>query len=193
MKVSVGHGAGTFNIALDMALKLADTESVYFVENDYLHTSDAPSVLEEGLEFGFSFVTLYDHPDKYLNPSEGGNPFCEGKSEVTRVYRTNTSHWKLTNSTTMTFAAKASTLRKNEAIIRKWTSGNHPYDYQMFLEIIASGHTLSSPIPGLSTHGEVRWLTFGTNWEKLALTQISNKGELSNTRETTSIAHKTDK
>ena len=35
--VSVGHGAGTFNLALDEALTLDDDEIVYFIENDYLH------------------------------------------------------------------------------------------------------------------------------------------------------------
>lgn len=166
MKVSVGHGAGTFNLALDMALELGDAESVYFVENDYLHTGDAPTVLEEGLHFGFSFVTLYDHPDKYLDPSEGGNPFCEGGSEVTRVYRTQSSHWKLTNSTTMTFAAKVSTLRKNVATVRKWTVGSHPYDFQMFLELVSGGNTLASAIPGMSTHGETKWLAPGVDWSR---------------------------
>jgi hypothetical protein len=39
--VSVGHGAGTFNLALDEAIKLDDDEIVYFIENDYLHTPDA--------------------------------------------------------------------------------------------------------------------------------------------------------
>ena len=35
--VSIGHGAGTFNLALDKALHWNDDEIVYFVENDYLH------------------------------------------------------------------------------------------------------------------------------------------------------------
>jgi len=36
-EVSIGHGAGTFNLALDMALAYDDETIVYFVENDYLH------------------------------------------------------------------------------------------------------------------------------------------------------------
>jgi hypothetical protein len=60
----------------------------------------------EGFELGASFVALYDHPDKYLDPSKGGNPYCEGGAEDTRVYLTTSCHWKITNSTTMTFAAK---------------------------------------------------------------------------------------
>ena len=69
--VDVGHGAGTFNLALDMALKFDDDEIVYFVENDYLHKDEAPKILEEGFSLGDNFVSLYDNPDKYLDPSKG--------------------------------------------------------------------------------------------------------------------------
>ena len=100
--VSVGHGAGTFNLALDKALKGKDDEVVYFVENDYLHRQQSPKIINEGLSLGASFVSLYDHPDKYLDPSKGGNPYCEGGAEDTRVYLTDSCHWKITNSTTMT-------------------------------------------------------------------------------------------
>ena len=37
VNVSIGHGAGTFNLALDIALKWKDDEIIYFVENDYIH------------------------------------------------------------------------------------------------------------------------------------------------------------
>jgi len=63
-EVSVGHGAGTFNLALDRALRLDDKEVVYFVENDYLHKQQSPKVIQEGLNLGSSFVSLYDHPDQ---------------------------------------------------------------------------------------------------------------------------------
>jgi len=39
--VSVGHGAGTFNLALDEALQYDDDEIVYFIENDYIHKPDS--------------------------------------------------------------------------------------------------------------------------------------------------------
>jgi hypothetical protein len=71
---SVGHGAGTFNLALDEALQSPDDEIIYFIENDYLHKPGSQQILEEGFELGASFVSLYDHPDKYLSPSRGGNP-----------------------------------------------------------------------------------------------------------------------
>ena len=103
MKVSVGHGAGTFNLALDKALTIDDDEIIYFIENDYLHKPNSQEILKEGFDLGASFVSLYDHPDKYLPPEKGGNPYCQGGAEDTRVYLTNSVHWKITNSTTMTF------------------------------------------------------------------------------------------
>ena len=165
--VSVGHGAGTFNLALDRALQGDDSEIVYFVENDYLHKQLSPEVLKEGFDLGASFVSLYDHPDKYMSPSIGGNPYCEGGAEDTRVYLTQSSHWKITNSTTMTFASTVGTLKRVEPIIRKWTEGKHPHDFEMFLELREQNELLITPLPGYCTHGETAWLTPLTNWSKI--------------------------
>jgi len=166
-EASVGHGAGTFNLALDKALKQDDEEIIYFIENDYLHKQNSPKILKEGFELGASFVSLYDHPDKYINPNEGGNPYCEGGAEDTRVYLTNSCHWKITNSTTMTFAAKVSTLKRTEPILRKHTSGTHPNDFPMFLELREQNELLVTSIPGYSTHGEVAWLSPLTDWSEI--------------------------
>ena len=165
--VSVGHGAGTFNLALDEALTYDDDEIIYFIENDYLHKPESQKILEEGFNLGASFVALYDHPDKYLNPRSGGNPYCEGGAEDTRVYLTNSCHWKMTNSTTMTLAAKVSTLKRVESILRKWTSETHPNDFQMFIELRNQGELLITPIPGYATHGETAWLSPLTDWSKI--------------------------
>ena len=166
-KVSVGHGAGTFNLALDVALKGNDDEIVYFVENDYLHKPNALNILLEGFELGASFVSVYDHPDKYLDPSRGGNPYCEGGAEDTRVYLTTSCHWKITNSTTMTFASKVSTLRRIESTLRKHTTGSYPEDFKMFLELREQNELLITAIPGYATHGETAWLSPLINWSQL--------------------------
>ena len=165
--VDKGNGAATFNIALDEALKMSDSDTVYFLENDYLHKPDSRVIIEEGLSLGAQFVSLYDHPDKYLSPNEGGNPYCEGGAEDTRVYLTESTHWKITNSTTMTFAAQVSTLKENESILRHHTSGVHPEDFKMFLELRYANKLLVTPIPGYATHGETAWLSPLTDWSKI--------------------------
>ena len=167
--VSVGHGAGTFNKALDFALNIPNQEEiVYFLENDYLHRLEADMVLQSAFDMhlGIEYVTLYDHPDKYMEPSQGGNPHCYGKAENTRVFLGKYCHWKITNSTTMTFAAKVRTLKADEQILRKWTSGTHPYDFEMFTELRNKGRQIISPLPGYATHGETKWLAPLINWKQ---------------------------
>jgi hypothetical protein len=167
INVSIGHGAGTFNIALDKALELPDNEIVYFVENDYLHKDNADIILYDGFHIGSDFITLYDHPDKYLDPSLGGNAFCYGGAENTRIYLGKYAHWKLTNSTTMTFASKVQTLKKTKNIIKKWTSGEHPHDFNMFIELLQNKYSLISCIPGYATHGETQWLCPLVDWNQV--------------------------
>lgn len=164
-KVSVGHGAGTFNLALTQALKYDDNEVVYFVENDYLHRHGSDRILLEGFNTGASYVALYDHPDKYIN---GANPEVEGGGELTRVLLTKSSHWKITNSTTMTFASKVKTLREDEEVLRSFTQGSYPRDFEMFLALRTNSRALITPIPGYATHGETAWLSPLTNWNDIS-------------------------
>lgn len=163
-RVKVGHGAGTFNLALNKALKWEDDDIVYFVENDYIHKPNSFEILLDGINTGSDYVSLYDHPDKYI---DGVNPFVEGGGELTRVFLSNLCHWKLTNSTTMTFAAKVKTLREDEKILRSFTQGSHPRDFEMFLALRDKNRSLITPLPGYSTHGETAWLSPLTNWNDI--------------------------
>lgn len=166
---SIGSGAGTFNYGLNFALTLDDNDVVYFLENDYIHKLNSNSILLEGIDVGGDYVSLYDHPDKYIPANRGGNPFIENDGgEVTKVYLTKSCHWKITNSTTMTFASKVKTLKEDESILRKWTNmGDYPRDFDMFIELREKGKVLLTPIPGYSTHGETAWLSPLTDWETI--------------------------
>lgn len=168
-RVSIGNGAGTFNYGLNFALTLDDNDVVYFLENDYIHKSNSDVILLEGINAGGDYVSLYDHPDKYIPAERGGNPFIENDGgEVTKVYLTKSCHWKITNSTTMTFASKVKTLKEDESILRKWTTmGDYPRDFDMFIELREKGKVLLTPIPGYSTHGETAWLSPLTEWGEL--------------------------
>lgn len=157
--VSIGHGAGTFNLALDEALQSSDDEIIYFIENDYIHLPGSPEILEEGFELGASYMALYLHPDKFIPPFKGGNPEVDyDGGYMTKIYRGKTQLFGMFNSTTMTFAAKVKTLKEDEPILRKWTSEKHPNDFQMFLELRDKGSALLCPLNTYSTHGETAWL-----------------------------------
>lgn len=107
--------SGSFNHLLLRELPNIDDEDlIYFVEDDYLHTTIAPILIQEGLR-EFDYVTLYDHPDKYGDFKGRRNPFVPGGrlSEKTQIIRIGSRVWRTTNSTTMTFASYAKTVRRD--------------------------------------------------------------------------------
>jgi hypothetical protein len=172
IRTNFGHGALSFNFCLNQVNILSDDTIVYFVEDDYLHRDGSVDIIKDGLNFvGANFVSLYDHPDKYLNPSEGGNPNCSNRSEPSRVYLGDMCHYKMTNSTTMTFAARVSSIKYFFPILNKWTLQRHPsgypYDYYMFLELIQNGATVVTPLPSYSTHIETHWLAPLIDWSSV--------------------------
>jgi hypothetical protein len=163
--VNGGSSAASWKLAFEFAQQFPDDDYVYFVEDDYLHRHNSYLVLMEGLERA-DYVSLYDHNDKYISSFDGGNPFIDDDGgEATKVFRTKSAHWKLTNSTTMTFATQLKTLRDDADVWHRWTmTGPHPHDFQAFLELNKKGRSLITPIPGWSTHCEERWASPGIDW-----------------------------
>lgn len=157
---SLGN-AGSFLYALDMALQLSDDEVVLFQEDDYIHRPGSRQALLEGIEIA-DFVSLYDHPDRYII----ANTIPE------YIFRTQSSHWRTIISNTMTFACKVETLRKSQQIIRNHCSGQHPHDNDMFIELRRNGYLFISPMPGYATHGETAFLSPGVDWEKVMAESI---------------------
>jgi len=155
-ETSLGN-AGSFRRAGELALDLPDDAVVYFVEDDYLHLTsndpyfpcNPPLELEEGL-LRADYVTLYDHPDKYLSEYSNG--------EITKTYRTLHTHWKYSISTTMTFATRVGTLRADWETWLRYTGEKHPKDHLIFSELRENGRTLGVRIPGTACHVD---LTYG--------------------------------
>jgi len=166
-RTTFGSGAQSFNYILQKVLDFNRNCVVYLIEDDYLHLKNARKVLLEGIKMGADYISLYDHPDKYINASQGGNPYVENDGEVTQVFKTDSCHWKLTNSTTMTFASTVDVIKRDKDILQKWTSGTYPEDFKMFMELRENDRTLITPLPGYSTHGETQWLSPFTDWSKV--------------------------
>ena len=162
-----GSSAGGFRIVFEDALLLPDDEIVYFVEDDYFHLDGSRTAIIESLERAH-YTSLYDHIDKYIPRSMGGNPFIgDDAAEETKVFITKSRHWKLTNSTTLTFARKVITLKEDALTWRHYTAGTYPHDYQCFLELRDKGKTLVTPSPTLSTHGEMQWAAPLIDWNNI--------------------------
>lgn len=141
--------SGSFLYAMERAFQYQDDQLVYLVEDDYLHLSGSMQCLLEGLQHA-DYVSLYDHADKYMTRSP--NPLVTGGGENTKVILTASTHWKFTNSTTMTFGTKVGTLRADQGIFREYCKDKLPKDYFIFRTLAQRARTLLTPIPGWSTH-----------------------------------------
>lgn len=167
-----GSGAASFNFTLDALAALhtpRTATAVYLVEDDYLHVKTAVGTVLGGLALA-PYATGYDHPDKYVDGAHGGNPLISGGGEVTRVYRGAGTHWRGTNSTTMTFASTLDVLLTDAPTMRMFTATGAapPDDLHMFLALgTTAGRLLVSPLPAVSTHGETAFLAPYVAWDRL--------------------------
>ena len=149
---------------IDFAIEhFEDSDTIYILEDDYIHLPNALDVIEEGTSIS-NYSTGYDHPDKYINHSEGGpNPFINCGGETTRVVVTKSIHWKYTNSCCMTFATKLKTLKEDYDLFV-----GIPADFQLFSTLrINKQRTIASCIPSVSTHGETDWLAKFIDWNSV--------------------------
>lgn len=149
---------------------------VYLLEDDYLHLPDARQVLLEGIEIA-DYVSLYDHPDKYIEAKREGNPLIKKGGEKTKVLLTTSSHWKYTNSTTMSFAVRVKTLAEDKGVWWENTAQKTPRDFKAFAQLC--GHSsfknqlmgkkrkIATPIPGRATHIELKFLAPLVDWSKI--------------------------
>ena len=159
----------SFLYVLDKAIRLFPEETIiYFAEDDYIYKKGADQIIEEGLTIG-DYSSGYDHPDKYMNHKDGGpNPYIEEGGESTRVLLTPHSHWKLTNSCCMTFAAKVKTLHKDRSLFQRYCQHRNPSDFALFCALREHHHRkVVSCLPSVSTHGETEWLAKLIDWENV--------------------------
>ena len=153
----IGNGGDTTCHAIRRAIhELSHTDIVYLVEDDYLHRTGSVKIIEEGLDIA-DYVSLYDHPDKYV--SNGPNPFVFHGGETCLVQRTKNVHWKRTNSTTLTFATRVGTLAYDKELHFAWCGQGKSLDFNLFIDLgQRQGRTLATPIPGYSTHLQPPWV-----------------------------------
>ncbi|UEG53538.1 hypothetical protein LLH06_00920 [Mucilaginibacter daejeonensis] len=182
VELSLGN-SNSWRYIVKAAIRHFDPNSfVYLIEDDYLHLPGSLNALIEALKIA-DYVTLYDHPDKYSDEQgQSANPHVTHGGEISRVLRTKSTHWKTTNSTTMTFAARVGTLEQDQEVWWRYTRDRLPDDFNAFQTLLDPNfnrvngkpkkgevmapqlRTLISPIPALSTHAELAHLAPLTQW-----------------------------
>ncbi len=160
-KINAGSMAKAFRTALELIKELPENQAVAIQEDDYLHIDGAEQAIQEALVYG-DYVTGYLHPDKWMLPTQGGNPYVEqeGVSEITRVIQTPSRFWMITNSTTGTFATTRDTIIADwEEWMQGTADGINLLDFQTFLFLRQEKERIVlMPIPTLSTHVMTDWL-----------------------------------
>lgn len=163
IEIKEGCETGSFLKLLEhvMSLKLKDDTLVYFLEDDYLHKEGWVDVLLEGFTIpSASYVTLFDHRDKYFLPMYN--------DLHSKLFHTKTCHWRTTPSTTNTYAMRFKTLKEHLPIHKKFSEGRRiSADHEKFLELGRHGTQLISPIPGWSSHIDAGNTSPCVDWEKL--------------------------
>src|SRR5205823_2336754 len=137
-----GSEAGSFKLLLDEFVQSNPQEYVYFAEDDYIYLPHARTTLDEGLMLG-DYATLRLHPDKFIPPSQGGNPLLDTKGgETTKVYQGVDHFWMLTNSTGMYPATSAKIMREDLAIWYWGVQEKASKDFDIWLKLREKGRTL---------------------------------------------------
>lgn len=150
IEIKEGKEAGSFLRMLDhvVSLDLHPDTIIYFLEDDYLHRPGWIDVLFEGFTTDTDYVTLYDHRDKYMY-----YPKLQSK-----IYLTQSTHWRTTPSTTNTYAMRFGTLIQDLPIHKRFSIGRKiTADHDKFCCLAKKGAILISPIPGWSTHADVEF------------------------------------
>ena len=156
--ISAGGEAKSFIMTLDYILSqnFDDDTIIYFLEDDYVHRPEWDTILQEGFTLPVSYVTLYDHRDKYQEMYA---------VLMSKILITESSHWKPVPSTTQTFAVKFKTLKEDKEIHQKYSTNTEPsQDHTKFLELNQRGKHLISCLPGYSTHSVKEWISPCINW-----------------------------
>jgi len=130
-------------------------DSVYFLEDDYLHTSNSLNVLKEGIE-KFKLVTLYDHNDRYT----GNDDITSGKDFI---QITKSCHWRTAESTTCTWACSKDILKKIVEIAKQYKLE----DRALFRYLYTMNIRLWTPIIGKSTHVCDGYMSPFTDWKTI--------------------------
>ena len=158
-QIHAGNDQSSFNQTWKIAknIPMEEDDLIYFIENDYLHTSNW---VDKTFEL-FStykllhYVSLYDHNDKYFLPMYD--------DLVSKVLTTKTTHWRTVPSTCGSFIITKELLDLDYDIHTS-IAGDHSKFLQLSKE---RNRMVITPLPGLSTHCVEGLMSPTINWSEI--------------------------
>jgi len=170
--------------AIRRACCLPDDELVLFAEDDYLWLKPAVKEIASALTtLPCHYVTGYDHPVRYQPDYPLGADWPHWHSTI---HITDERHWRSQESTCMTFASHAMTLKADLAYFERYHNNgkNTPDDRKLFRHLCGLGdyarqnnprRVLLGPVPSLNTHLHVPWLAPIVDWDSEASAIIDSE------------------
>lgn len=169
--IQAGTGDKSFQTQIHIisTMDLPDDDILYICEDDYLHKSGWCDLLREGLvkklmpeTTEISYVTLYDHYDKYYFNDEYAKHTYS--TLVSHIAVSKSAHWRTVPSTTNTFAMKVATFMDDIDTHLVYKNG----DNEKFISLGKAGRVVASCIPGWSTHCHTEFLSPCVDWKEIA-------------------------
>jgi len=163
--------------AVQLASSLPDDELVLLSEDDYLWLPVAVTEIVGALgSLPGDYVTGYDHPVRYQPDYSLG---ADWEHWYTTIHIHGERHWRSQESTCMTFAATALTLRQDYTYFDRYHDNgkNTPADRELFRHLCGLGayrdvdtprRLLLGPMPSLATHAHLPWLAPSVDWDAVA-------------------------
>jgi hypothetical protein len=149
-KINSGYSKAKFSNMANFynSLLIAKNESadlIYFVEDDYLHTSYAITEMIYSYE---KFYSIFSN-DIVLLPAD--YPYLYTKDDNTKIYLGEKSHWRLVSESLVTFMASKSLIEKNfDDLERMGIEWVDPWEKP--LHKIYETNPCLSPVPSLAVH-----------------------------------------
>jgi len=163
-KVTENQMSNMSNIHKSLLLaKHQSKDLIYFVEDDYLHQSDA---IQEMI-FAYERLSSQFNRELFLCPAD--YPYLYAQADTTKVFLGESRHWRQIDQTLCTFLTSKKIVEKywNE-FVSMCKFEHYPFE-KPFHKIYEKEHCLS-PIPTLAIHftniNSVFGLSPNTDWEK---------------------------
>ena len=149
------------------SLIIAKNESkdlIYFVEDDYIHQSDAIQ------EMIFTYERLSSQFDKELFLCPADYPYLYTKAEPTNIFIGSNKHWRIVNETLCTFLTSKEIIERYwEKLVSMCQFEHYPFEHPLH-EIYKTEKCLS-PIPSLAIHftniNSIFGLSPNIDWKKI--------------------------
>ncbi len=162
-KINVFSNEKSLQYCLALGANIAKTDVIYFLEDDYLHTEDALSVLLDGFKTAQQFnksniISMYHHPDRTSRTDD----IDRGK---TFILLGETGYWRTAESTTCTWATTQDSYLNHGIYEAAKKFGLN--DREFFRSIRSDGTILFNPIISASTHCHVPFMGHFVDWSNV--------------------------